>query len=234
MVLSRCVQQSLLSPARDALQTATLTETDISEIIRGVITPMAQQSLRTIAVAYRDFPNRAMLPPSVEECPEQDLRLYGILGIKDPLRKGVPEAVEIAARAGVRVRMVTGDNKITASAIAKECGILRHETDIVMEGPVFRTLTPKQLDQILPRLVVLARSSPKDKMILVRRLNGNLPTKKEEWAEDHPDDDWETQRDVVRYTEGPCVWLLCCVFDLWLCGGGALSLCVCVCRRPFT
>jgi haloacid dehalogenase-like hydrolase len=125
----------------------------------------------------------------------QDLLLYGILGIKDPLRAGVIDAVSIANRAGVRVRMVTGDNKITASAIARECGILSRSDDIVMEGPVFRTLTPAQLDQVLPRLAVLARSSPKDKMILVRRLNGNLPHNEEKWKLDHPDSDWNTDRD---------------------------------------
>ena len=62
---------------------------------------------------------------------------------------------------------------------------------------MFRTLTPAQLDQILPRLAVLARSSPKDKMILVRRLNGNLPHNEEKWKLDHPDGDWATQRDEL-------------------------------------
>jgi P-type Ca2+ transporter type 2C len=197
MVLSRCVSQGSLTADGSSFNNTSLTEADVTEIIRGVIEPMARQSLRTIAIAYRDFPNRAMLPRTVEELPEQELRLYGILGIKDPLRKGVTEAVDIAAKAGVRVRMVTGDNKITASAIAKECHILRNETDIVMEGPVFRTMTPAQLDMILPRLVVLARSSPKDKMILVRRLNGNLPSNEAEWKEDHPDGDWATQKDIL-------------------------------------
>ena len=67
----------------------------------------------------------------------------------------------------------------------------------MLEGPLFRTLTPAQLDQILPRLAVLARSSPKDKMILVRRLNGNLPHNEEKWKLDHPDGDWATQRDEL-------------------------------------
>ena len=68
--------------------------------------------------------------------------------------------------------MVTGDNKITAAAIARECGILFRNDALVMEGPDFRTLTPSQLDELLPLIAVLARSSPRDKNIIVRRLNG--------------------------------------------------------------
>ena len=92
--------------------------------------------------------------------------------------------------------MVTGDNKITATAISRECGILR-DGGLVMEGPVFRGLTPSQLDAVLPRLVVLARSSPKDKNILVRRLNGNLPDGRKEWEEEHPGRHWDSDRDVL-------------------------------------
>jgi P-type Ca2+ transporter type 2C len=77
--------------------------------------------------------------------------------------------VERCQHAGVCVRMVTGDNKGTAEAIAKECGIYT-EGGIVLEGPEFRKLSQPQMDRILPRLQVLARSSPEDKRILVTRL----------------------------------------------------------------
>jgi len=117
MVLSRCTRMARLDAAGVRLEPLALNESRVADIITRIITPMAQQSLRTIAVAYRDFPNRALVPPSVEEFPEQDLMLYGILGIKDPLRAGVVQAVATANRAGVRVRMVTGDNKITATAV---------------------------------------------------------------------------------------------------------------------
>jgi calcium-translocating P-type ATPase len=117
MVLSRCTRMARLDAAGARLEPLALNESRVADIITRIITPMAQQSLRTIAVAYRDFPNRALVPPSVEEFPEQDLMLYGILGIKDPLRAGVVQAVATANRAGVRVRMVTGDNKITATAV---------------------------------------------------------------------------------------------------------------------
>jgi hypothetical protein len=67
-----------------------------------------------------------------------------------------------------------------------------------MVGEEFRKLTPAQLDEILPRLQVLARSSPEDKHILVERLNGGLmPKTKEEWLEAHPGRDWEKEKDLL-------------------------------------
>lgn len=69
--------------------------------------------------------------------------------------------------------MVTGDNINTAKAIAKECGIYDPEYGVALEGPVFRAMSPAQLDEVLPRLQVLARSSPNDKYLLVTRLNGH-------------------------------------------------------------
>ncbi|MBE3045194.1 HAD-IC family P-type ATPase, partial [Candidatus Bathyarchaeota archaeon] len=71
--------------------------------------------------------------------------------------------------AGIKVRMVTGDNMVTAEAIAAECGI-KTPDGIVMEGPHFRQLSDDEMDMVIPRLDVLARSSPEDKRILVARL----------------------------------------------------------------
>jgi magnesium-transporting ATPase (P-type) len=67
-----------------------------------------------------------------------------------------------------------------------------------MTGPEFRKLTPAQLDEILPRLQVLARSSPEDKHILVQRLNGGLmPDTEEEWLERHPGRNYQKERDLL-------------------------------------
>jgi Ca2+-transporting ATPase len=141
-----------------------------------VILSYAKQSLRTISLAYRDF---AVWPPAeaVDSSDPssadlslllKDMSLLGVVGIQDPIRPGVPEAVAKCHHAGVLVRMVTGDNMVTAKAIATDCGI--YTDGVVMEGPDFRRLTDEQFDEVLPKLQVLARSSPEDKRILVTRL----------------------------------------------------------------
>jgi Ca2+-transporting ATPase len=102
----------------------------------------------------------------------QHLTCLGLVGIEDPLRNGVPEAVATCQKAGVVVRMVTGDNVVTARSIAMQCGILDEngEGGVVMEGSEFRQMPQDKMLEMLPRLRVLARSSPTDKQILVANL----------------------------------------------------------------
>lgn len=99
----------------------------------------------------------------------QNLTLIAITGIEDPLRLGVTDAVAKCHRAGVTVKMCTGDNVLTARSIAAQCGIFT-SGGIIMEGPVFRKLSNSERLEIVPRLQVLARSSPEDKKILVETL----------------------------------------------------------------
>jgi Ca2+ transporting ATPase len=105
------------------------------------IREMAEDGLRTICLAYRDIPDKFdfnLMQNGLPLVEEGSLVCLGIVGIKDPVRPEVPAAVEKCKIAGVKVRMVTGDNKITARAIAKECGIICGENSIVMEGQEFR------------------------------------------------------------------------------------------------
>jgi P-type Ca2+ transporter type 2C len=99
----------------------------------------------------------------------KDLTLIGIVGIEDPLRPGVREAVANCHKAGVTVKMCTGDNVLTARSIALQCGIYT-AGGIIMEGPVFRQLNDQDILEVVPRLQVLARSSPEDKKLLVEKL----------------------------------------------------------------
>ncbi|KAI8913648.1 hypothetical protein EDD86DRAFT_187685 [Gorgonomyces haynaldii] len=132
--------------------------------LERVIDQMASQALRTIGCAIIPVTNET----SIDEIDLSQLCLVGLFGIEDPLRPEVPPAVKQCQTAGIVVRMVTGDSVPTARAIAKGCGIL---TDgIVMEGPDFRQLSQDELDKVLPKLQVLARSSPLDKQILVTNL----------------------------------------------------------------
>ncbi|ORX46293.1 PMCA-type calcium-translocating P-type ATPase [Hesseltinella vesiculosa] len=164
------------------LPNRSLTDEDEDRMAR-IIKSYASRSLRTIGLAYRDFDQWPPASYRSEETSdigesdvpfdvlidEKELTLLGVVGIEDPLRPGVKEAVRACQQAGVFVRMVTGDNMVTAKSIAKQCGIYT-SGGLVMEGPVFRNLPAAEMDAILPRLQVLARSSPEDKQILVGRL----------------------------------------------------------------
>ncbi|KAL0043569.1 hypothetical protein WJX79_008696 [Trebouxia sp. C0005] len=139
--------------------------------LEDMISSMADKGLRTLCLSYRDYQAHSdnELP---EESPDVDLTACCVVGIKDPVRKEVPEAVATCHRAGILVRMVTGDNIHTARHIAKECGILT-EGGIALEGPKFRELPEEEMLKLLRRLQVLARSSPNDKYDLVKLLKKN-------------------------------------------------------------
>ncbi|KUJ20488.1 calcium transporting P-type ATPase-like protein [Mollisia scopiformis] len=151
---------------------------DNRRTLNNIIDNYASRSLRTIGMIYREFDK---WPPKGARTAEGDrtevifedifkqMVFLGIVGIQDPLREGVAEAVKKCQNAGVVVRMVTGDNLNTAKAIATECGIFT-QGGLIMEGPAFRKLSKTKMDQTIPRLQVLARSSPEDKRILVKRL----------------------------------------------------------------
>ncbi|VFQ68985.1 unnamed protein product [Cuscuta campestris] len=145
---------------------------------KEAIEDMASRSLRCVAIAYRTC-DAEKVPTDEEQLsqwdlPEQDLVLLAIVGIKDPCRPGVRDAVRLCTDAGVKVRMVTGDNIQTAKAIALECGILSPDADItgddVIEGKTFRELPEKEREKVAKRISVMGRSSPSDKLLLVQTL----------------------------------------------------------------
>ncbi|XP_067359273.1 plasma membrane calcium-transporting ATPase 1-like isoform X5 [Channa argus] len=151
---------------------------DRDEMVRKVIEPMACDGLRTICVAYRDFSAAAGEPDwDNENDILNELTCIVVVGIEDPVRPEVPEAISKCQRAGITVRMVTGDNINTARAIATKCGILLPGEDFLcMEGKEFNQqirndqgeVEQERLDKVWPKLRVLARSSPTDKHTLVK------------------------------------------------------------------
>nr|XP_020652642.1 plasma membrane calcium-transporting ATPase 4 isoform X4 [Pogona vitticeps] len=150
---------------------------DRDEMVKKVIEPMACQGLRTICLAFRDFPPGAEPDWDTENEILSDLTCITVVGIEDPVRPEVPDAIQKCQRAGITVRMVTGDNINTARAIATKCGILLPGEDFLcLEGKEFNRLIrnekgeveQEQLDKIWPKLRVLARSSPTDKHTLVK------------------------------------------------------------------
>lgn len=147
------------------------------EFFQKAIEDMAARSLRCVAVAYRNY--EIDFPADDEQqaqwiLPDDNLVLLGIVGIKDPCRPGVKDAVKLCTDAGVKVRMVTGDNLQTAKAIAVECGILPSGADAtepnIIEGKTFREMSDKEREQVAKKISVMGRSSPSDKLLLVQTL----------------------------------------------------------------
>ncbi|XP_078098312.1 plasma membrane calcium-transporting ATPase 1-like isoform X4 [Mustelus asterias] len=148
---------------------------DRDEMVKKVIEPMACEGLRTICLAYRDFVKEPEWDNENEIL--NDLTCITVVGIEDPVRPEVPDAILKCQRAGITVRMVTGDNINTARAIATKCGILHPGEDFLcLEGKEFNRLIRNEkgeveqdrLDKVWPSLRVLARSSPTDKHTLVK------------------------------------------------------------------
>ncbi|XP_071700936.1 calcium-transporting ATPase 10, plasma membrane-type-like [Rutidosis leptorrhynchoides] len=148
------------------------------EYYKKAIEDMAAESLRCVAIAFRPLKGETVPTDEEElskwELPEDDLVLLAIVGLKDPCRPGVREAVQLCVKAGVKVRMVTGDNLQTAKAIALECGILGSKSDAtepnLIEGKAFRALSEAQRLEVADRISVMGRSSPNDKLLLVQAL----------------------------------------------------------------
>uniref|UniRef100_A0A672ZJJ8 Calcium-transporting ATPase n=1 Tax=Sphaeramia orbicularis TaxID=375764 RepID=A0A672ZJJ8_9TELE len=151
---------------------------DRDDMVKKVIEPMASEGLRTICLAYRDFPVSEGEPDWDSETDIlTGLTCICVVGIEDPVRPEVPDAIRKCQRAGITVRMVTGDNINTARAIATKCGILQPGDDFLcLEGKEFNRrirnekgeIEQERIDKIWPKLRVLARSSPTDKHTLVK------------------------------------------------------------------
>ncbi|KAJ1837142.1 plasma membrane calcium, partial [Coemansia sp. RSA 2703] len=149
-------------------QVQELDETQRNEFLRYIST-FANNALRTFALAYKNIDSSELDCCNDDEAPLSDLIWIGVVGIQDPLRPGVRQAVEDCHHAGVIVRMITGDNIETARAIARDAGILTKGGQAVT-GPQWRAMSPEEQHALLPRLQVMARSSPMDKQIMVQRL----------------------------------------------------------------
>ena len=141
--------------------------------VDGIEVPELEERAQVVAEEKRDSYDIARDPVDglykFDEAPDSDMILFALVGIQDPVRPEVPRAVADCQAAGITVRMVTGDNITTAKSIAKQCHILTVD-GVAIEGPAFSKLTDAELDEILPRLQVIARCSPTDKQKLVHRL----------------------------------------------------------------
>lgn len=125
---------------------------------------MAKEALRVIAVAYLDIEN---LPSKIDNKLENNLIFVGLIGMYDPPREGVKEAVHKCEQAGIKTVMITGDHIVTAKAIAKELGILKLGA-IAITGEELDKIPQNELEKNIMNYSVFARVSPEHKVRIVK------------------------------------------------------------------
>ena len=137
---------------------------EIRQDILDTVNEMANQSLRVMGFAYRKFAEN--IDP--EEA-ERDMVFTGLMGMRDPPRDEVKIAIATCTSAGIRTVMITGDHRTTASAIARELGILR-KGDLVLTGAELDNMDDWKFEEIVERISVYARVYPEQKLKVVEAL----------------------------------------------------------------
>ncbi len=126
---------------------------------------MSENALRVLAIGYKEIDTIPENPTSEEL--ENGLTFMGLVGMIDPPRPEAKEAVKICRGAGIKPVMITGDHVVTASAIAKELGIL-FEGDRAITGAELDSMTDRELDEQVENISVYARVSPENKIRIVK------------------------------------------------------------------
>ena len=141
------------------IQKSNLTEKEKEEVEKHYES-LAKEGLRVIAFGSKIESHKGNLS---REHVEQHLEFLGLVGIADPARAEVKEALHLARKAGIRTIMVTGDNELTALAIGKEIGLIEGYED-VMTGQELETASDEEVLSLLPNTSIFARATPHDKL----------------------------------------------------------------------
>ncbi|MGL6312473.1 cation-translocating P-type ATPase [Vibrio sp. WXL103] len=173
--ISESHQQQVIRPlpmTKDAPQLEAYQQVPAARVcFEKAVETFAQDALRTLAVGYR-YLDVSEIDLDVAEL-ENDLTILSVFGIMDPPRPEVKEAIEECHDAGLKTVMITGDHAATATAIAKEIGIIRNRDDKVLTGEELDKMTDYDLEQICPQIAVYARVTPEHKLRIVRAQQAN-------------------------------------------------------------
>ena len=166
VLLQRCTKEVLEANNSNNVRVQALQTSKIQSDNRQ----MAQKALRVIAVAYKDID---FLPSKIDSANiENNLTFVGLIGMIDPPREGVKEAVKTCQNAGIKTVMITGDHLETAKAIAKDLGILGLR-DKAITGQELDKMTQNQLEKNIKEYSVFARVTPEHKVRIVKAWQRN-------------------------------------------------------------
>jgi len=144
-------------------QETKLTDEDRDNIL-SVAQEMASDALRVLGMAYKGLTNIGGTPETIE----QDMVFVGLVGMIDPPREEVKEAIKLCDQAGVKSVMITGDHKLTAVAIARELGLLKESVGVT--GAELDNMTDEEFEALVEKIEVYARVSPAHKLRVVEAL----------------------------------------------------------------
>lgn len=165
LILTKGALDVLLNRAK-FIETASgvelLTE-DTKKHIESINMNFSKNGLRVLAFAYRNIGGNTEI--TLDD--ENDLTFVGLISMMDPPREESKAAVLECIKAGIKPVMITGDHKITASAIAKEIGILKDESEAI-EGKYIDKISDEELRELVPKISVYARVSPEHKIRIVK------------------------------------------------------------------
>ena len=164
-VITKGAPDVLLKRCNKVYDNGNVTTLDYSKtkLIENQNNKMADEALRVLAIAYLDIPNL----PSKIDTEEKNLIFIGLIGMIDPPREGVKEAVATCKKAGIKTVMITGDHIITAKAIAKDLGILRG-SDLAVTGEELDKIPQSILQKNIMNYSVFARVTPEHKVRIVK------------------------------------------------------------------
>ena len=166
-VITKGAPDVLLKRCNKVYDNGNVTTLDYSKtkLIENQNNKMADEALRVLAIAYLDIPS---LPSKIDtETVEKNLIFIGLIGMIDPPREGVKEAVATCKKAGIKTVMITGDHIITAKAIAKDLGILRGN-DLAITGEELDKIPQAVLQRNIMNYSVFARVTPEHKVRIVK------------------------------------------------------------------
>ena len=166
-VITKGAPDVLLKRCNKVYHNGNVTTLDYSKtkLIENQNNKMADEALRVLAIAYLDIPS---LPSKIDtETVEKNLIFIGLIGMIDPPREGVKEAVATCKKAGIKTVMITGDHIITAKAIAKDLGILRG-SDLAVTGEELDKIPQSILQKNIMNYSVFARVTPEHKVRIVK------------------------------------------------------------------
>ncbi|HOJ12244.1 MAG TPA: cation-translocating P-type ATPase [Clostridiales bacterium] len=138
------------------------------ETAENKIIEMSKEGLRVIAVANATLASEDEIPSSITEC---SLNLCGLIGLADPPRESVKSDIAVCRKAGIRVVMITGDNGITASSIARKIGM--EHSDNIITGDMLNEMSDNELRKAVKDVSIFSRVIPEHKMRIVKAFKEN-------------------------------------------------------------